>query len=122
MATVSEQIQAMRGLPENWDGYGAAPPSGNVIDLAQAFTSFLEAAFARSAAVLHVSPTRVGGILIEWEDSTRQHEVEINPDQGISFLHLQKSTGEITTRLFSPSPHTVVHPGLLQKLRQLLAA
>src|SRR6266446_8654428 len=125
MHTPHEQLEAMRGLAENWDGYGAAPPQAAVIDLAQEFASFLQAALRKAnsdAATLHVSPTRVGGVLIEWEDSARQHELEIHPEDGISFLHLVKATGQITTRRFSPGGGGVVDPGLLDELRQVLAA
>ncbi len=34
MATMIEQLEAMRRLAENWDGYGAAAPRSDVIDLA----------------------------------------------------------------------------------------
>jgi hypothetical protein len=34
MAALVDQLEAMRGLSENWDGYGAAPPEPPVIDLA----------------------------------------------------------------------------------------
>ena len=125
MATVFEQLQAIRSLPENWDGYGAASPQAPVVDVAAAFAGFLSAALDRSKtapAELHVSPTRVGGVLIEWEDPTSQHEVEFNPDHCISFLHRHKATGEITTRFFAPVPHMVVHPDLLSELGRLLAA
>ncbi|MHB1424985.1 MAG: hypothetical protein ACYC3I_17570 [Gemmataceae bacterium] len=39
MATLHEQLQAMRSLMENWDGYGVAAPSESVIDLTQEFTA-----------------------------------------------------------------------------------
>src|SRR5207245_1860944 len=110
MATPIEQVEAMRRLGENWDGYGAAAPQANVIDLAQEFTGLIEAVLRNSAAdpgVLHVSPTRVGGILIDWEDRSMQHEVELNPDSSIGFLHLNKTTGHIQTRKFSPGAQAV---------------
>ena len=122
MATPNEQVQAMRRLGENWDGYGAAAPQASVIDLAQEFAALIEALLSKSTAdpcTLHVSPTRVGGILIEWEDRSMQHEVELNPDRSIGFLHLNKATGHIETRKFTTAS---LHPGLLQELRQLLAA
>ena len=122
MATPIEQLQAMRGLPENWDGYGAAVPSATVLDLAQEFVGLLEAVRHKSTSgscVVHVSPTRIGGVLIEWEDPAMQHEVEINPDRSIGFLHHDKQTGQMETRKFSAGP---LHPGLLQELRHLLAA
>ena len=125
MATPIEQLEAMRRLGENWDGYGAAAPQANLIELAQEFAGLIEAMLSKSAAdpgMLHVSPTRVGGVLIDWEDRSMQHEVELNPDYSVGFLHLNKATGHIQTRKVSPAIQAVVDPGLLQELRQLLAA
>lgn len=101
MATISEQLASMRLLQENWDGYGAAPPHADVLDLAQRLTEFLETLFERSSAGasrLQVNPTRIGGVLIEWDDPSTQHEIELNPDGTIGFLHLTKATGHIETR------------------------
>src|SRR5438270_4580908 len=101
MATPIEQLEAMRRLGENWDGYGAAAPQANLIDLAQEFTGLIEAMLRKSTTgpvLLHVSPTRVGGILIDWEDRSREHEVELNPDRSIGFLHRDKATGHIECR------------------------
>ena len=125
MATPDAQLQAMRLLKENWDGYGAAAPSVNVLELAREFVSLIEALLRKHAgasAVLHVSPTRTGGVLIEWEDDVAQHEVEIDPDQSFGFLHRNKATGNIETRKFFPDAQAVVHLGFLHELRQLLAA
>jgi hypothetical protein len=111
MATPNEQLQAMRSLTENWDGYGAAAPQATIIDFAQEFASLIEAMLRTPSfnpCELHVSPTRVGGILIEWEDSSAQHEVEITPDRSIGFLHLIKATGHIETRKVSPGRFSLV--------------
>jgi hypothetical protein len=124
MATPIDQLDAMRKLRENWDGYGAAAPQGNLIDLAQEFISLIEAMLRKSTAepgLLHVSPTRIGGILIDWEDRSMQHEMELNPDSSIGFLHLNKTAGSIQSRKVTPGAQVVVDPGLLQELRQLLA-
>ncbi len=112
-------------LEENWDGYGAASPQANVVDLAQELAGLIEAMLKKSTSdpgILHVNPTRIGGILIEWEDSFMQHEIEINPDRSIGFLHLNKANGHIETRKFSPGTLAVVEPGFLQELRLVLAA
>jgi hypothetical protein len=123
MATPIDQLEAMRSLAENWDGYGAAAPWATAIDLAQEFVGLVEAMLQKkstsNSCTLHVSPTRIGGVLIEWENGAMQHEVEISPDRSIGFLHLDKTTGQIETRKFSAGP---LHPGLLRELRQLLAA
>ena len=125
MPTLDAQLQAMRQLGENWDGYGGAAPQGHVIELAREFVRLIETVLRkRSAAAdaLHVSPTRTGGVLVEWEDAEAEHEVEISPDQSFSFLHLNKATGHTETRKLTPAAHAVVHPGLLHELSQLLAA
>jgi hypothetical protein len=124
MTTPGEQLQAMGRLAENWDGYGGAAPRAEVIELAQGFLGLIEALRPPRADgwQLHVSPTRGGGALIEWEDERRQHEVEINPDGSVSFLHLNKATKQVEIRKFSPGRPAVVHPGLLRELQDLLAA
>lgn len=125
MATLDAQLQAMRQLGENWDGYGASAPQAHVIELASEFVSFVQTVLRNreaSADVLHVSPTRTGGVLIEWEDAEAEHEVEISPDQSFSFLHLNKVTGHTETRKLTAGTQAVVHPGLLHELCQLLAA
>jgi hypothetical protein len=126
MATTIEQLDAMRRLAENWDGYGAAAPRSEVIDLAQAFVGLAEAAIRRRLApnegILYVSPTRIGGVLIEWEDALKEHEVELCPDGSIGFLHLDKQTKQITTREFAPGAPSVFTPDLLAELQHLWAA
>ena len=97
-----DQWEAIRRVGENWDGYGPAAPEGRIIDLAREFTGLLEAVLTKSCTVpaeLHVSPTCVGGILIDWEDDRIEHEVELNPDYSISFLHRDKNTGDLQTRM-----------------------
>ena len=120
MAEPTEQLESMRHLAENWDGYGAAAPGAKVIDLAQGFVGLLEAMLARSTASppeFHVSPTRIGGVLIEWNGDSIEHEMELSPDGSIGFVHHNKATGAVASRKFS----AMVEPGLLQELRLLAA-
>lgn len=101
MATPDAQLHAMRHLSENWDGYGAAAPQAHMIELAREFARLIQTVL-RNCSVpvnsLHVSPTRTGGVLVEWEDAAAEHEVEISPDQSFSFLHLNKATGHTAMR------------------------
>jgi hypothetical protein len=122
MTTAKEQLQALRSVPENWDGYGAAAPLANVVDLADEFVAFIDAVLRKSASgpgSLQASPTRVGGVLIEWEDGTMEHEVEINPDGSMGFLHTNKTTGQIAARKISPGS---LQMDFLKELHQLVAA
>jgi hypothetical protein len=124
MAGPIEQLEAMRRLGENWDGYGAAAPQAKIIDLAHDFIALLDMLAKSSAAPaeLRVSPTRVGGILIDWEGNAIEHEMELNPDGSIGFLHHDKRTGSIVTRKLSADTPAVVVPGLLHELRQFMRA
>jgi hypothetical protein len=94
MATTVEQLEAMRKLAENWDGYGGAAPLLEVIDRARAFVGRMEAAEAEE---LYVSPTRIGGVLIEWEDGVIDHEIEFDPDGSIHSLRFNRETKQIET-------------------------
>ena len=125
MATLDAQLEAMRHLAENWDGYSAAPPPAHVVELAHEFVQLVDMVLRKHGAAsgtVCVSPTRIGGVLVEWEDADAEHEVEINPDRSLSFLRLNKTTGHIQTRTLAPASHTVVQPEFLHELCQLLAA
>ncbi len=123
MSTVIQQLDAMRGVGENWDGYHAAAPCAAAIDLALDFVRLIEAVRRGSRALpLHVGPTPPGGVLIDWEDDQKEHEIEISPDGAIEFLHTNKTTKQIDSRKFLPGGRVVVEPGLLQELQHLLAA
>ncbi|HVS37467.1 MAG TPA: hypothetical protein VMS17_18030 [Gemmataceae bacterium] len=94
MTTTIEQLEAMRELPENWDGCGGAAPRPDIINLAMAYVGMME---ALGAGPLHVSPTRIGGVLMEWEGGVIGHEVEFDPDGSIHSLRFNRETNEIET-------------------------
>jgi hypothetical protein len=116
MTTPLEQLKAMRSLEENWDGYGAAPPRADLIDLASEFVHFMQALRRQSSTYQQIlaSPTRTGGVLLEWDDDQREHEVEFNPDGSLGFLHVNKLTGEMETR-HVPTPHAARARGGLSR-------
>jgi hypothetical protein len=90
MATALEQLEAMRQLPENWDGYGGAASRPELIDAALHFLR----GHAAASPPPFVTPTRVGGVLLEWEQGPHQLEVEIDSPEGGSFVYLNHETGE----------------------------
>jgi hypothetical protein len=94
MATVAEQLEAMRDLPENWDGYGAAPPGSGPIDAA---IGFLRHCGARmDLPQPYVAPTRSGGVLLEWEQGPHQVEIQFDDGERGSFVYVNRETGETT--------------------------
>jgi hypothetical protein len=117
-----EQLAAMRSLGENWDGYGAAPPRADLLEIAGEFVEFLLALRPGASPSIHVSPTRDSGVLVEWADAVSDHEVEIHPDGSLGFLHMNRTTAAVETRRFVPDKLALLQPGLLQELRQLVAA
>jgi hypothetical protein len=122
MATPLEQLDAMRNLAPNWDGYNADPPRPEVLDVAKEFVAFIAASRPDDPRrEIHVSPGRAGGVLIEWSDAKFEHELEIEPDGRWGFLHTDRVTGAMTESTFV---HTrqVIHPGVLKELRELVAA
>ncbi len=95
MATPLEQLEAMRKVSDNWDGYGGAAPRPELIDAAIAF--FRELRGAPSLSPPYLTPTRTGGVLFAWEQGPHQLEVEVNsPVQG-EYLYLNRETGESAT-------------------------
>lgn len=122
MATPLEQLDLMRNLRPNWDGYGADPTDPAVIEVAKEFVRFLAALRpADPFQDVFVSPGRAGGVLVEWADPRSEHELEIEPDGTWGFLHTDRATGRMTERRFGPVTQ-VIHPELLKEFRELIVA
>lgn len=121
MATPLQQLDLMLNLTENWDGYGGAPPTPEVIELAKEFVGLLAAFRGRKDRFegIFVTPGRAGGVLVEWDEPGFEHEVEINPDGSLGFLHTDLATGQMTERKFS-LVHRVADRGVLAQLRELV--
>jgi hypothetical protein len=122
MATPLEQLDAMRNLQPNWDGYNADPPSHAVLDVAKDFVRLLTAfRGAAPSGDIEVYPGRAGGVQVSWEDVRTRHELDIEPDGTWDFLHIDKQTDEMTQRTFKPT-NQAIHPGVLRELREMVAA
>lgn len=100
MATVIEQLEAMRHVPDNWDGYGGAAPRQEVVDSAIVFLRHL--AGPGPLPEPFVTPTRRGGVLLAWEQGPHQLEVEFEDTRQGSFVYLNRDTGETATGTVVP--------------------
>jgi len=100
MATPLEQLDAMRTLAPNWDGYNADPPDPRVIEWAKPFIPVLEA--HAIGGTVQVYPARTGGVQLEWDDGDFEHELEFNPDGSQGLLHVEKATGVMRVERFAP--------------------
>lgn len=121
MATLLEQLDAMLTLKPNWDGYNADVIRPEAVRLAKEFVVLIrDGQPGRSEAGMHVTPGRDGGVLVEWADATHEHEVEVNQDGSVGFLHTSKTDGSMTERRYPPGRFAVV-PGLLSEFRSSAA-
>jgi hypothetical protein len=96
---VLEQLRTIRSLRGNWDGYGADPPSTEVLDYGARFLDvFLRRAAeinsGRTAFPLYVSPARDGGLFVQIVLAPIDLEIEIKPDLSVGFLRTNTATGE----------------------------
>ena len=119
MATLTEQLDLMLTLKANWDGYNADPIQPRLVALAKDFVEFFQVMEKVTGQDfrLFVHPTRVGGVQIEWQDATQEHELEIDPDGSLGLLHIDRVTGAMSEETFlPPAERTAVSPGLLPRL------
>ncbi|MEI9936683.1 MAG: hypothetical protein WDO69_05615 [Pseudomonadota bacterium] len=89
------RIRALHELAENWDSYGAKPPTlSSLKTLGKIAPIFLERAGDSAAlAGLHIGPSS-GGVHIEWDVGSRTLEVEIEPTGEASVTRCAGDTDE----------------------------
>src|SRR5262245_4320201 len=122
MATPIGQLELMKNLKPNWDGYSADPPNRDVLEAAKEFVRLLATLHpTKPYTDVFVSPGRAGGVLVEWSDDSTFHELEIEADGTWGFLHTDRSTGKMNERVFRPGNQAIL-PGFLQEIRELAAA
>lgn len=99
MATPLEQLEAMRTVPENWDGYGGLSPSSEAIDAATAFYQLLGDTPGLSTPYL--SPTPNGGVQFDWDVGSHHMEVAFEPKADgrivVEFLYDNAETGDVVS-------------------------
>jgi hypothetical protein len=123
---VLAQLQAMRSLAANWDGYGADPPAPAVLDYGARFLDvFLrraaEANAGRTDFPLYVAPARDGGLFVQVVLAPIDLEIEINPDLSVGFLRTNTATGEQEEGDLEQRPARAI-PELTAVLAQFLQA
>jgi hypothetical protein len=123
---VQEQLRAMRSVPANWDGYGADPPSAEVLDFGGKFLDVLlrrtaQANAGRTDFPLYVAPARDGGLFVQIVLAPIDLEIEIGPELSVGFLRTNTATGEQQEGQFEPRPERAI-PDLTALLAQFLTA
>lgn len=73
-SAVAEEIVKLRLLKLEWDGYGAGPIRGDVLNFA---TQLLARIMPRDTPPPHITPMSHEGILIEWHQHGIELEIEV---------------------------------------------
>lgn len=85
-----ERISEMVQLPNNWDGYGAVPPTAMAV--AKALTLIVSSAEETTRDIGHPiapwtsAPIADGGLQVEWKGNRARIEVQVTPDGSYGFL------------------------------------
>jgi len=91
-ADILLQLDRLLGVPPNWDSYGADPPSPDAAASARGLVLALGQSWDLPAPL--VSPTRTGGVLLEWASGSKELEIEIVSRDAASFVFTDDYTGE----------------------------
>jgi hypothetical protein len=91
-ADVRAQISQLLQLPANWDSYGADPVSDQVAQSTNGLLLALGGLLDLPRPL--VSPTRRGGILLEWKSGPKEIEIEVVSRDAAAFLFTDDATAE----------------------------
>lgn len=89
--TISLRLEDLLELPPNWDSYGADPCSPEIVASARGLLLSLGRIFDLPAPV--ISPTRTGGILLEWSSGSLELEIQLVSRDAASFVCSDVATG-----------------------------
>jgi len=90
VAAVQKDIEALRDLPPNWDGYGAPVIDPRFIDAAKRFIASLPDNLAFRPLVV---PTSNGSLQLEWHEGPRNLELEVESPRTFRFLQWHPEEG-----------------------------
>lgn len=84
LANVEGEMEGYVGLAPNWDSYGGGPTPREIVDAAVIIAKIMAAyGFSRPA----ICPEPSGGILLEWEKPDRALTIDLDGNDGFSFVY-----------------------------------
>ena len=92
---VEGRLSSLMRLGPDWDSYGAAAISHEIVRSAYGFILFL-AAESRIPEP-EISPTRNGGVLLEWHNGDHELEVQLVSKQAASYVYENANTNTTVT-------------------------
>lgn len=97
LTKAKSDLEQIRKLPANWDGYMSPPISQDIAKSAEDFLNSLE---YEDLPLPFVAPISGGTVQFEWKVQNRELEVEVVNGQTLGFLKVENgepiSEGEIT--------------------------
>ena len=86
-----QELDTMINLEAGWDGHDGDAPRADVIGSAKGLIQGLAERFAMQRPV--ISPTRIGGLLIQWERGVHELEVELVSRDAATYAFLNAEDG-----------------------------
>jgi hypothetical protein len=86
------RLDELLRLPANWDSYDADPLESQTVDSAKGLLECLGSVLDLPEP--SVSPTRIGGVLLQWRSGTKEIEVELVSRDAASFAYADDATSE----------------------------
>jgi hypothetical protein len=90
----NRRLDELAALPEDWDSYGAPPPSATAIRHARrillALTEQTDLLDRIAVNPSHIAPLPSGGVQLEWVGSPVSIEVEIDPEGKLAYLLINR--------------------------------
>ena len=84
LAHIEAEMESYLDLAPNWDSYGGGPAPKEIVDAAVMIARIMaEYGFSRPA----VCPESSGGILLEWEKPDRALTIDLDSNDGFSFVY-----------------------------------
>jgi len=88
---IGERLAHVRGLRENWDGYGAPPITWQVIrKMSECLSRFDPVGIYKPASLV---PGADGSLQAEWHLRDFSIEFRVDPDEAISLTWIDRDTG-----------------------------
>ncbi len=87
---VQADIESLRALPRDWDGYGAPVIAPTLIEAAKSFVASLPPKLAYRPRVV---PGSNGNLQLEWHDGPKSLELEFESPETIRYLRWYPEAG-----------------------------
>jgi len=86
------QLDRLLELPPNWDSYNADPIEREIVASAKGLLDALVDVLDLPCPL--ISPTRNGGVLLEWSVASKEFEIQLVSRDAASFVFADEDTGQ----------------------------